>query len=66
MTKHPAVGKRAYYTVAPNPKDSDNAMRVLVRILSVRPAFGREDAVVVPIKGDGELRVSLESLEVAE
>lgn len=40
-------------------------MRVLCEVKEVREVFGRQDLVIAPMSGDGEMRVSAGSVEAA-
>ena len=56
--------KTAIYTVtSPDPRREGGQLRVAVKILDTRNAFGRTDALITPVKGSGEMWVQLSTLE---
>lgn len=54
------IGRKGYVRMSSS--NSGDRVRVDVRILDGRTAFGREDLLVKPVAGDGEAWVSLDNV----
>lgn len=52
------VGKTGIFTT------SQEGMRVKVRIISVKNAYGNQRAVIEPLEGEGEVTVNLNKIEL--
>lgn len=46
-------------------RSTGEGMRVLCEVKEVREVFGRQDLLIAPVSGEGELRVSAGSVEAA-
>lgn len=59
-----SAGEDVVFVVSnPDPRRDSGELRVMVRILETRSAYGREDCLITPVSGSGEMWVSRSRLE---